>query len=363
MKKLMKARTKKTPKKKETSKEKVDREERQLKRKAPGKHEWQATHDREPKAARVGNDDGRRRRTSGHTNIKPQPKDMEGGARGRGRGRERVTPAWVTMRPGVRMGLHPIENGDQDDGHEIERQEKNIQATGRQEQQDDDARATTDDDDGGTRRDDTKADNTEGDNDEGKAGRGLELELEVELDLELGRGHLQSHEKATTIGTVPTPSPTRGDTVVLTVPKAAAKPSKGEHRQRGPANGGYGSDSNDNMRLESRPASEAAVTSVVRPSKTEPPEETRQGRTGDARGGCAATRATNSTQGKAGNIGGKTVLDGATGGDRDGRTGVTRGGCADKGPSKSPTTKKRRKSKTGDQRREAKNRKKQKTKR
>ena len=122
MKKLMKARTKKTPKNKETSKEKVDREERQMKRKAPGKHEWQATHDREPKAARVGNDDGRRRRTSGHTNIKPQPKDMEGGARGRGRGKERVTPAWVTMRPGVRMGLHPIENGDQDDGHEIERQ-------------------------------------------------------------------------------------------------------------------------------------------------------------------------------------------------------------------------------------------------
>jgi len=175
-------------------------------------------------------------------------------------------------------------------------------------QQDDDARATTDDDDGDTRRDDTTADNTEGDNDEGKAGRGLELELEVELDLELGRGHLQSHEKATTIGTVPTPSPTRGDTVVLTVPKAAAKPSKGEHRQRGPANGGYGSDSNDNMRLESRPASEA------------------------------------------GNIGGKTVLDGATGGDRDGRTGVTRGGCADKGPSKSPTTKRKRKKKSGDKR-------------
>ena len=196
-----------------------------------------------------------------------------------------------------------------------------------------------------------------GDNDEGKAGRGLELELEVELDLELGRGHLQSHEKATTIGTVPTPSPTRGDTVVLTVPKAAAKPSKGEHRQRGPANGGYGSDSNDNLRLESRPASEAAVISVVRSSQTKSPAETRQGRTGDARGGCAATRATNSTQGKAGNIGGKTVLDGATGGDRDGRTGVTRGGCADKGPSNTPKVTKKRKRGTNQQRKKKKQRK------
>jgi hypothetical protein len=60
----------------------------------------------------------------------------------------------------------------------------------------------------------------------------------------------------------------------MTVSKAAAKPSKGEHRQRGPANGGYGSNSNDNLRLESRPASEAAVTSVVRSSQTKSPEET-----------------------------------------------------------------------------------------
>ena len=60
----------------------------------------------------------------------------------------------------------------------------------------------------------------------------------------------------------------------MTVSKAAATPSMGEHRQRGPANGGYGSNSNDNLRLESRPASEAAVTSVARPSQTEPPAET-----------------------------------------------------------------------------------------
>ena len=60
----------------------------------------------------------------------------------------------------------------------------------------------------------------------------------------------------------------------MTVSKAAATPSMGEHRQRGPANDGYGSNSNDNLRLESRPASEAAVTSEARPSQTEPPAET-----------------------------------------------------------------------------------------
>ena len=62
--------------------------------------------------------------------------------------------------------------------------------------------------------------------------------------------------------------------MVLTVSKAAATPSMGEHRQRGPANGGYGSNSNDNLRLEPRPASEAAVTLVVRSSQTKPSAET-----------------------------------------------------------------------------------------
>ena len=60
----------------------------------------------------------------------------------------------------------------------------------------------------------------------------------------------------------------------MTVSKAAATPSMGEHRQRGPANDGYGSNSNDNLRLEPRPASEAAVTLVVRSSQTKPSAET-----------------------------------------------------------------------------------------
>ena len=335
-KKLLPPRERNKRKKEETKQEKMDREREATRRRKESADKFRLQRKPVPKRERERVEGGERRRRMKHTETAPHPKYKAAGPRGSGRGRARVEPAWMTNRadPNRPIGL-PEKHTDR-------------RVEGKIVQQDDDARATTDDDDGGTRRDDTTADNTKGDNDEGKAGRGLELELEVELDLELGRGHLQSHEKATTIGTVPTPSPTRGDTVVLTVPKAAAKPSKGEHRQRGPANGGYGSDSNDNMRLESRPASEAAVTSVVRPSKTEPPEETRQGRTGDARGGCAATRATNNTQGKAGNIGGKTVLDGATGGDRDGRTGVTRGGCADKGPSKSPTTKRKRKRKAKD---------------
>jgi hypothetical protein len=132
----------------------------------------------------------------------------------------------------------------------------------------------TDDDGGDARRDDTTAGYTEGDNDEGKAGRGLGLGVGVGVGLGIGRRNLQSQENATIIETVPTPSPIRGDTVVMTVSKATAKPSKGEHRQRGPANGGYGSNSNDKLRLEPRPASEAAVTSVVRSSQTKPPEET-----------------------------------------------------------------------------------------
>ena len=147
------------------------------------------------------------------------------------------------------------------------------------------SRPIADDDGGDTRRDDTKAGCTEEDNDEDKAGRGLELELEVELDIELGRRHLQSHEKATTIGIVPTPPPIRGGTVVLTVSKAAATPSMGEHRQRGPANDGYGSNSNDNLRLEPRPASEAAVTLVVRSSQDEAIGGDQYGRTGEAWGG------------------------------------------------------------------------------
>jgi len=296
-KKLLPPRERNKKKKEETKQEKMDREREATRRRKESADKFKLQQKPVPKRERERVEGGERRQRMKHTETAPHPKYKAAGPRGIGRGRARVEPAWMTNRadPNRPIGL-PEKHTDR-------------RVEGKIVQQDDDARATTDDDDGDTRRDDTAAGNTEGDNDEGKAGRGLELELEVELDLELGRGHLQSHEKATTIGTVPTPSPTRGDTVVLTVPKAAAKPSKGEHRQRGPANGGYGSDSNDNMRLESRPASEA------------------------------------------GNIGGKTVLDGATGGDRDGRTGETRGGCADKGPSKTPKATRKRKRKGGDRQR------------
>jgi hypothetical protein len=69
----------------------------------------------------------------------------------------------------------------------------------------------------------------------------------------------------------------------LTVSKAAATPSMGEHRQRGPANDGYGSNSNDNLRLEPRPASEAAVTLVVRSSQDEAIGGDQYGRTQERR--------------------------------------------------------------------------------
>ena len=261
-KKLLPPRERNKRKKEETKQEKMDREREATRRRKESADKFRLQRKPVPKRERERVEGGERRRRMKHTETAPHPKYKAAGPRGSGRGRARVEPAWMTNRtdPNRPIGL-PEKHTDR-------------RVEGKIARQDDDARATTDDDDGGTRRDDTTADNTEGDNDEGKAGRGLELELEVELDLELGRGHLQSHEKATTIGTVPTPSPTRGDTVVLTVPKAAAKPSKGEHRQRGPANGGYGSNSNDNLRLEPRPASEAAVTLVVRSSQTKPSAET-----------------------------------------------------------------------------------------
>jgi hypothetical protein len=106
---------------KETAKENVDRQEQQMKRKSEGKEEWKATHDKAPKAARVGNDDdGRRRRPSGQRDRKPQPKDMEGGARGRGRGGGRVLPAWMTTKTKETVGLDTIEPGDKDEGSESE---------------------------------------------------------------------------------------------------------------------------------------------------------------------------------------------------------------------------------------------------
>ena len=264
--KLLPPRERNEKKEKETKQEKMDREREATRRRKESSDKFKLQQKQIPKRERERVEGGERRQRMKHTETAQHPKYKAAGSRGLGRGKARVKPAWMTN------GTDPNRPKGLPEKHTDRRVEGKIV------QQDDDARATTDDDDGGTRRDDTTADNTEGDNDEGKAGRGLELELEVELDLELdlelGRGHLQSHEKATTIGTVPTPSPTRGDTVVLTVPKAAAKPSKGEHRQRGPANGGYGSHSNDKLRLESRPASEAAVTSVVRSSQTKPPAET-----------------------------------------------------------------------------------------
>jgi hypothetical protein len=235
----MAQRAKKKPEKKETAKEKVDRQGQQMKRKAEGKNSWKATHGSAPKSARVGKDDGQRRRPSGHTNSKPQP-DMEGGARGRGRGRGRVIPAWMTRKTEAMILLDATESGDKDEGHEIERKEEGTQATGR---------SNT----GSTRRDDTKADYTEGGDNKDKA-----------------RRHLRGQEKATITKTVPTPSPKGGDNVVLTGLEAAATSSMDEQGHGGPVISDYlyGSDSTDRLRLELRPPP-AEVTLVAQTGTSE----------------------------------------------------------------------------------------------
>jgi hypothetical protein len=107
-----------------------------------------------------------------HEETAPLPNDKAAGPRGRGRGRDRVTPAWMTNRAG------PNRPPGLPESHEERRAEGEIGQQG-------DGTRTTADDDGETRRDDTKTGNSKGDDTEDEAGPGLGAGVGLGLGLGL----------------------------------------------------------------------------------------------------------------------------------------------------------------------------------